>query len=206
MRAVLDEQSLMPPPPSAPISAPSSTMSTAFAVPSVSPLSRFADLSLRSPAIASLVSGSPSIFQHPHPDNSLPTPEKEMVVVHREPSSVSPSAAEKWSSPLRRTKDVSPTPSSEHEPSRMGMGTQTTPSSTAEPDALGDSTPPPAATADSEDVAMTTSSSFVEPPPTTSTSIVSNTSSTLNVPTERPPLLQLQVHRRHDHHHMQSKL
>lgn len=131
---------------------------------------------------------------------------RRMAVAHREPSSVSPSAAEKWSSPLRRTKDVSPTPSSEHEPSRMGMGTQTTPPSTAEPDALGESTPPPAAMADSEDVAMSTSSSFVEPPPTTSTSIVFNMSSTLNVPTERSPLLQLQVRRCHDCHHMQSKL
>ena len=49
----VNEQHLMPPPPSVPMSW---TASNTFAVPSISPLTRFADLSLRSPAINLLVS------------------------------------------------------------------------------------------------------------------------------------------------------
>ena len=57
----VDEQHLMPPPPFVRSTAPSSTGSNAVAVPSISPLSRFVDLSLRSPAIPSLVSNSPAV-------------------------------------------------------------------------------------------------------------------------------------------------
>ena len=49
----VEEQHLIPPPPSVPMS---STALNTFAVPSISPLTRFADLSLRSPAINLLVS------------------------------------------------------------------------------------------------------------------------------------------------------
>jgi hypothetical protein len=72
MQIAVDEQRLMPPP-SIPTSAPSSTASSVSAVPSISPHSRFGDLSLRSPAITSLVSSTPSIPQQPPPDNSLLT-------------------------------------------------------------------------------------------------------------------------------------
>ena len=177
----------MPPPPSLPTS---SIASNTFAVPSISPLSRFADLSLRSPAINSLVSNSPAVQQHPPLETSSPTPEKmtAQVQANDKLSSVSPSAAERWS-PLRRTvpaKDVSPAPSSDPEPARMEMDDQTTPATPVgvdPPDEL-----PPPTTTDSEDVPMVTSSpSFAEPPPISSTSIVSDSSSSLDVPTERPP-------------------
>ena len=163
----------MPPPPFMPTPAPLSTAMDAVAVPSISPLSRFADLSLRSPAITSLVSGSPAIPQLPPRDNSSPTPERV-----RAPSA-SPSAAERWS-PLRRTvpaKDVSPTPS-EHEPAQLEIDDQTTPASTVEPDAVDESPPPTTA---GDDVPMVTSSPLLE------ISIGSNESSTSDVPTERPP-------------------
>jgi hypothetical protein len=52
---VVDERHLMPPPPSLPTS---SIAPNAFAVPSISPLSRFADLSLRPPPFNSLVYNS----------------------------------------------------------------------------------------------------------------------------------------------------
>ena len=59
----------MPSPPSVPIS-------NTFAVPSISPLTRFADLSLRSAAINFLVSNSSSIQQHPPSGTSSPMPER----------------------------------------------------------------------------------------------------------------------------------
>ena len=83
-------------------------------------------------------------------------------------------------------KDVSPTPSSDPEPARMEMDDQTTPATPVGVDPPDKPLPP--TTTDSEDVPMVTSSlSFVEPPPTLSTLIVSDSSSSLDVPTERPP-------------------
>jgi hypothetical protein len=133
----------MPPPPSQPTS---STASNAFAVPLMFPLSRFADLSLHSPAINSLVSNSPAVQQYPHYETFSPTPERVtvQVQVNDKPSSVSPSAAERWS-PLRRmvpAKDISPTPSSDPVPARMEMDDQTTPAAPVGVDTL-DEPPPP---------------------------------------------------------------
>jgi len=73
---VLDEQRLMPPPISVPTS---STALHAFAVPPISPLSRFADLSLRSPAINSPVSNFPAVRQHPPRETSSPALESVMA-------------------------------------------------------------------------------------------------------------------------------
>ena len=64
-----DEQHPMPPPNSVPTS---STASHAFAVPFISPLSRFADLLLRSPAINSLVSNFPPAQYPPRETSSRP--------------------------------------------------------------------------------------------------------------------------------------
>ena len=166
----------MPPPPSVPTTVPSLTAPNASAVPSISPLTRFADLSLRSPAITSLVSNSPAIPPPLPRDNSSPTPEKVKTN-----DGVSPGTTERWS-PLRRTfsaKEASPTPSSEPESTRMNA--QSTPSPTIEPDAR-DQTPPPS-TAHSEDMTGLTSS----PPPTSSIALCSDVPSNLDVPTERPP-------------------
>ena len=168
---IVDEQHLMAPPPFVRSTAPSSTGSNAVAVPSISPLSRFADLLFHSPAIASLVSNSPVVEQQPPCETSSPTPERAKTPsqANAEPSSVSPSAAESWS-PLRKTfpaKGASPTPSSKPEPAWMEMDEQTTPGSPVDLDAVDESLPTPM-TGDSEDVSMVTSSS--EPPPTSATS------------------------------------
>jgi hypothetical protein len=168
---IVDEQHLMAPPPFVHSTAPSSTGSNAVAVPSISPLSRFADLSFHSPAIASLVSNSPVVEQQPPCETSSPMPERAKTPsqANAEPSSVSPSAAESWS-PLRKTfpaKGAWPTPSPKPEPARMEMDEQTTPGSPADLDAV-DESPPTPMRGDSEDVSMVTSSS--EPPPTSATS------------------------------------
>jgi len=55
---VVDEQHLMPPPVPT-----SSAASNASVVPSTSPITRFTDLSLRSPAINSFVSNNPAMQQ-----------------------------------------------------------------------------------------------------------------------------------------------
>ena len=88
----VDEQHLMPPLLCVPMS---STASNTFPVqvPSISPLMRFANLSLRSPAINFLVSNSSAIQQVPR-DISSPMPErvKAPAQTNDEPSSASPSA------------------------------------------------------------------------------------------------------------------
>jgi len=141
---VLDEQRLMPPPISVPTS---STALHAFVVPSISPLSRFADLSLHSPAINSLVSNFPAVRQH------LP----------RETSSLALESVMAYVQANDKPSSVSPTPSSEPEPARMEMDEQTTPDSPVGLDPLDE--PPPPTTTDSEDISMVTSSpSFVVPP------------------------------------------
>ena len=61
------EQHLMLPPPFVPSTASSSTVSTAIAAPSISSLILFADLSLRSPVITSLLCNSPVIATQQHP-------------------------------------------------------------------------------------------------------------------------------------------
>ena len=66
VRIVVDEKHLRL------VCPPQRPSSTGFVVPSISPLTRFADLSLRSPAIASLVSNSPGTPG----ENPSPTPER----------------------------------------------------------------------------------------------------------------------------------
>ena len=92
---VVDEQHLMPPPPFVPSTASSSTVSSAVVAPSISSLTRFADLSLRSPAITSLLSDSPvrATQLHPPRETSSPTPERVIVQVQGN-GEASPSAAE----------------------------------------------------------------------------------------------------------------
>ena len=71
---VFVDEHLIPPPPSIPTAAPSLTAPSAVAVPSISPLTKFADLSLRSPPINLPVSNSPASQQHSPRKTSLPTP------------------------------------------------------------------------------------------------------------------------------------
>ena len=72
----------------------SSTALNTFAVPSISPLTRFADLSLHSPTINLLASYPSAMQQHPPRDTSSPTAERVRVPAQAidEPSSASPSA------------------------------------------------------------------------------------------------------------------
>lgn len=71
MRIAVDEH--LTPPPSVPTS---SAASNTFVVPSISPIPRFADLSLRLPAVNSLVSNNPATQQHPPRETPSPTPER----------------------------------------------------------------------------------------------------------------------------------
>jgi len=90
---VLGEQHLMPPLTSV---LTSSTALHAFAVPFISPISRFADLLLRSPMINSLVSNSHSTTT-PAMRDFFTTPERVTAQVQANylPSSAFPSAAER---------------------------------------------------------------------------------------------------------------
>jgi len=151
----------MPPPPSVPSAAPSSTASNVFVVPSISPLTRFVDFSLCFPAITSLVSNSPAMQQHPHRETSSLMPGTVMVQVQAN-DKASPFAAERWRL-LRRTlpaKDVSPTLSSEPEPTRMEMDDQMAPASPVKLDAIDESLP----LGDLEDVSIVTSLSGQDVP------------------------------------------
>ena len=70
---IVDKQHLKPPP-----SVPTSSVaSNTFVVPSTpSPLARFVDLSLRSPAIYSFVSNGPAMQQHQPCETPSPMPER----------------------------------------------------------------------------------------------------------------------------------
>ena len=135
---IADERHLLPPPSFVHSPALLLTASTAVAIPSISPLMRLADLSLRSPAITLSLSNYPGVQQHPPCGTSSPIPVTVMVQVQAN-DAASPSAAERWS-PLRRTllaKGVSPTPSSEPEPARNDQ------TASASPDTVDESQPLP---------------------------------------------------------------